>query len=84
MKVTYKGFEIEARRERCMAGYKLLYYHVTRLSDRWVPIDSFEDSAETVRDMIGYMKHRVDDIIENPQDYEDKWTKESKRHMEEC
>lgn len=60
MKVNYRGYEIEVTREKCMAGYDLLYYSVYRISDGYECVVSFEDSSEKVRDMVKYMKERID------------------------
>ena len=66
MIVNYKGFEIDVAREKCMAGYALLYYSVYTPDGEEI-ICSFEDSAETVRTMIKHMKMRVDEYILNPE-----------------
>lgn len=71
MKVIYKGFEIDVRREKCLAGYPLLYFTVMRLSDGWFFQDGFYDSEDTVKDTIEGMKNLVDDYLENPEIYED-------------
>lgn len=71
MKVIYKGFEIEVKRDQALGGWDQLYYTVTRLSDMWFMIDSFEDSGETVHNRIRQLKEYVDDYIKNPKDYED-------------
>lgn len=71
MKIRYRGFEIEVKREKCLAGYNLLYYTVVR-DDGYFLIDRFSYSADTVREMIGYLKQNVDDYIEHPEDWEDK------------
>lgn len=66
MKVSYRGFNIEVKRERCMAGYALTYFSVERQSDGWFMVDEFADTADSVRDMVGYMKQRVDGYHTNP------------------
>ncbi len=71
MKVTYRGFEIEAKREPSMAGYSLLYYSVFRVSDGWEMTSGFEDSNEKVSTMVNNLKGWVDDCIANPADYDD-------------
>lgn len=70
MKATYKGFEIEVKREKCMAGYLLVYYSIFRISDGWEFDSGFYDTEDTVRSVMSSMKHKVDDYIANPQDYE--------------
>jgi len=60
MEAEYKGYKIEVWRDKCLGGWDLLYYVITRLSDGYMPVDSFEDSAETVRDKIKQLKERID------------------------
>jgi hypothetical protein len=63
MIVKYRGYEIEVKREECLGGWPLLYYSVYRIEDGWCAIESFEDSDETVRDMVGHMKARIDNEL---------------------
>lgn len=70
MKTAYKGFELDAKREQCLAGYPLVYYSIFRISDGWEFDSGFYDTADTVRSVINDMKATVDDYIANPQDYE--------------
>jgi hypothetical protein len=60
VKVIYRGHEIDVRREKCLGGWTQLYVSIFRLSDMYECTSFFEDSAETVRDMVKYMKERVD------------------------
>lgn len=71
MKVVYKGFELEAKREKCLAGYDLLYCTATRIGDGYELICYPEDSAETVREKIKDLKSQVDDYLANPEEWED-------------
>jgi hypothetical protein len=66
MKVNYRGFELEAKREKCLAGYALLYY--TAYIDGYEYICSFEDSNETTIEKIRQLENMVDDywyFVEN-------------------
>jgi len=72
MKITYRGYEIEAHREKCMAGYSLLYYSIFRESDGFECTSGFQDSSETVPDMINLLKGRVDAELLDP----DPWGEE--------
>lgn len=63
MKVIYRGHEIIVAREKCLAGYKLLYFTIVRLNDGFIVEDSFSDCDDTVRDMIRCLKERVDNEI---------------------
>ncbi len=60
MKVVYRGHEIEAKREKCLAGYRLLYFSVFRQSDGYECVSSFTTGSDTASDMIGYLKERID------------------------
>lgn len=48
-----------------MGGYSLLYYSVLAPDGEEI-ICSYEDSAEKVKDMVKYMKERVDEHILDP------------------
>lgn len=65
MKVSYKGHEIEVKREKCLGGWSLLYSTIYRKSDGYECVCTHEDSAEKVRDMIDYLKQRVDEELES-------------------
>lgn len=56
----YKGYTLEAKRERCMGGYYLLYYSIFRDIDGYECLCSYEDSSEKVVDKIKQLKERVD------------------------
>ena len=66
MKVLYRGFEIDCHREKCMAGYQLLYFTVYRKPDGYELICDYTSGDDNVRDYVGYMKNRVDGFIEDP------------------
>lgn len=66
MTINYRGFDIQVVREKCMAGYPLLYFSVYRKSDGWEFICSFTEGSDTVRDYIRYMKERVDGLLKDP------------------
>lgn len=63
MKATHRGHEIEVKREKCLAGYPLLYFSVFRLSDQFECTSGYEDSAETVRDKVQQLKKRIDNEL---------------------
>lgn len=66
MKVSYRGHEIDAHREKCLAGYSLLYFSVYRESDGLECVCGYEDSAEKTRDMVEILKRRVDAELASP------------------
>lgn len=78
MKSVYKGYEITVTKEICMGGWSMLYYSIFRLSDGYECLSSCEDSAETVKDMVKYMKERID----NEHSTDDPWgEKESENEL---
>jgi hypothetical protein len=72
----YKGYEIKVTRERCLGGWDMLYYYIMRERDGWFCVDNFEDSAEKVRDMVGYLKQRIDYELAS----DDPWSELADRH----
>ena len=73
MKVLYRGFEIDAHREKCMAGYALLYYSIFRSVDGWELTSGYEDSADTPRTYINMFKERVDNYVLHPMEEDSDW-----------
>ena len=63
MKVEYKGHEIEVKRERCMAGWMLLYYSIFRLGDGYEVTSGFTEDQSSVKEYVGYMKKKIDDEL---------------------
>lgn len=70
MKVIHRGHEIDVHRARSLGGDSLLYFSIFRVYDGYELTSGFEDSAETVRGMIGYMKMRVDAEITDGETYD--------------
>jgi hypothetical protein len=70
MIVNYKGFEIDVTREKCMAGYDLVYRNIFRISDGYQLVGDFSDDNDTIREHVGSMKHRIDEYLKNPEQYE--------------
>ena len=66
MKVDYKGFEIEAKRERALGGWDNLYFYIMRVSDGWFMGDGFTEGEDKIEDFIGYLKERVDTYLKDP------------------
>lgn len=71
MKSEYRGFEIEAKREKSLGGWSNIYYTVMRSFDGWYLSDGYSEGEDTIRDFIEYLKEDVDKYYENPSDYED-------------
>jgi hypothetical protein len=60
MKTTYKGHEIDVRREQSMGGDDLLYYSIFRVSDGYECTSGFTTDSSTPAEYTGYMKERID------------------------
>lgn len=84
MKTHYRGFELEAKREKCLGGYPLLYFTIYSNEGReWVC--NYEDSDEKIIDKIDDLKKWVNeyyedvlkgvcpDCLEEMADIDDKW-----------
>jgi hypothetical protein len=72
VKVKYRGFEIDVRREKSMGGDVNVYFSVYGLTSGLPCLaDSFENSADLVRDYVKWMKARVDEYHANPAMYEE-------------
>lgn len=70
MKVNYKGFEIDVRREKCMAGYDMVYRDVIRIEDGYLLWGDFSDDADMIREHIKDVKFQIDEYLKNPEQYE--------------
>lgn len=67
MKAKYKGFEIEVFRDKCLGGWEMLFFGITRINDGYELDSGFSEEEATVREFIGYMKNRVDEELkDNP------------------
>jgi hypothetical protein len=73
LKVDHRGYEIEVKREKSMAGWSMLYYSIVRKHDGYVPVDSFCDSDDTVPTMVKQLKNRIDSELED----DDPWGENS-------
>jgi len=69
MKATYRGHEIEVKREKCLGGETLLFMTIIRQSDGYFCLDDASDEEATVREMVGTMKERIDNELAE----EDPW-----------
>lgn len=70
MKIDYKGHRIEVTRDKCLAGYELLYYTIMRLSDYHFIADSFSEQDVTVREFAEQLKVRVDAEDKDEQEFQ--------------
>ena len=74
MKVSYKGYELEVKREGCLGGWSQVYMTIYRESDGLECECDFEDSEETVREKIKHLKWRVDNELESDDPWDEKAT----------
>lgn len=70
MKRIYRGFEIEAKREKSLGGWEQIYYTIISEDETLTLEDSFYDSEDKVLDFINGLKNVVDDYYDNPSAYE--------------
>ena len=70
MKVNYRGFEIDAHRDKSLTGIELIFYSIFRIKDQQEFASGFSYSGETIRGFIKDMKGQVDDLFENPEEYD--------------
>jgi hypothetical protein len=68
---NYKGFELDAHREKCLAGYDTTYLYAERIEDGWFLVDTFEDSEDSMEIQIESLKNTVDDYLKNPESYDE-------------
>ena len=71
MKINYKGFEINVKREKALGGWDNIYYYIMRIDDGWFLRDTFSTGEDNLREFAYSLKDIVDDYLENPSDYED-------------
>lgn len=68
MKGTYRGCEIEVTREKCLAGYNMLFYNV--FDDGFEVASGFSEGEDTIKDYFEHLKGIVDDYKEHPEEYD--------------
>lgn len=69
MKVTYRGYEIDAHRAKSLGGDTLLYYSVFRQVDLYECTSGYSDDADTIQTWIQTLKKRVDEEIADSSDW---------------
>jgi len=69
MKVQYKNYEIEVTKEKCLAGYDMIFYSIFNEGGFEVT-SSFTESEDTIKSIVEDCKEIVDDFILHPEDYE--------------
>ena len=71
MKVIYRGHEVDIKRERCLGGWSMLYTSVFRLSDGLECIGMCEDTNDTMRYQLSWIKERIDEELAKDNPWED-------------
>jgi len=64
VKVLYRGFEIDAHRDKSLGGDTLLYYSIFRREDGYELTSGFSSGDDKIRDYLGYMQGWVDDFLD--------------------
>lgn len=70
MKRRYRGFIIEANKEKSLGGWKQIYYTITNNDETLTIADSFYEGEDKLSNFINYLKNVVDDYYEDPTNYE--------------
>jgi hypothetical protein len=68
MKGKYKGCDIEVIKEKCLAGYKMLFFSI--FDDGFEVTSGYSEGEDTIKDYYESMKKVIDDYKEHPEDYE--------------
>lgn len=70
MKITYRGYELEVKRENCLGGWSQLYFSAYPVdANKPVLADGFSDTSDTVKTYMQILRERVDDYYQHPEDY---------------
>lgn len=69
MKVMYKGCEIEVTKDKCLGGWKMIFYSV--FDNGFEVTSGFSESNDTIKEFVKDLKGLVDDYREHPEDYTD-------------
>lgn len=70
MKTVHRGHEITVTREKCLGGYRLIYYSVFRVDDGYECASGCIDTSDTPRTLIESFKRRVDAELESEHPWE--------------
>ena len=65
MKIKYRGFELEVKKERSLGGDYPLYITAYRLEDGYEYISEYEYSEEKVKDRMDSLKNNIDDYYDS-------------------
>lgn len=63
MTVKYRGFTIEAKREKALGGWSNVYFWAERDSDGLMALDGFTSAMDPVREILAGLKGRIDEAI---------------------
>jgi hypothetical protein len=77
MKVFYKGYEITVTKDKCLGGWTQTDYSVFRTADGYECTSGFEDTSDSVRDVIKSLKERVDAELKSC----DPWGESAREHV---
>ncbi len=63
MKLTHRGYDIVATRERALGGWTEVYWHACRKRDGYMLFDGFGDFS-TPREAVQYMRGVINVLID--------------------
>ncbi|UUV47034.1 hypothetical protein [Bacillus phage vB_BanS-Thrax5] len=73
MKAKYRGFELEAKREKSLGGWDCVYISAYSIDTGWELVADGYTGDITVREAMKELRDTVDNYHKNPQDYDDEW-----------
>lgn len=63
MKTIYRGHEIDVTRDKCLAGYSMIYYSI--MYGDYECVSSYQDTRDTVKTITKHLKRWVDSAMED-------------------
>lgn len=71
MKRSYRGYEIDVHREKCLGGWAMLYFSIFRESDGYECASGCSEDSTPPREYMEHMKKRIDREIESGSPFEE-------------
>lgn len=70
MRRIYRGYVIDANREKNLGGWETIFYTIKSLDETETLEDNFYESEDTLLDFVNSQKQVIDDHIDNPDEEE--------------
>lgn len=62
LKATYKGYELEVSKEKCMGGWSMVYFNIYA-PDGYECVADFTEDNSPLRTHMKWLKERVDEEL---------------------